>query len=104
MNGQEFMSGALNGTLIAHGGGNPDGDISFKEVFCKFTGGTNAHLIYIPTAFSDEQLDGKQNPTSCVFIVLGRKLGHFRIVCHAVSIGYALKSLCSVKKRSHGLI
>lgn len=28
------------------------------------------------------------NPTSCLFIVLGEKLGHFQIVTHVISISY----------------
>lgn len=52
-----FTSGPPNGSLILHGGG----DISCCiEVFRDLAGGPKATLIYIPTAFSDEQLADKR--------------------------------------------
>lgn len=60
MNKEKLKSVSFNGALIAHGGGNLDKDDAFKEVFFKLAGGANAKLIYIPSAFSDEQLRGNQ--------------------------------------------
>lgn len=60
MNNHKTTSGPSNGALIAHGGGNLDNDSIFKEIFLKLAGGPNSNLIYIPSAFSDEQLNGQQ--------------------------------------------
>jgi cyanophycinase len=60
MNNEKLKAESFKGALIAHGGGNIDQDHVFKEVFFKLAGGANAKLVYIPSAFSDEQLQGNQ--------------------------------------------
>lgn len=60
MKKEKTKSVSPNGSLIAHGGGNLDKDDAFKEVFSRLAGGVNAKLIYIPSAFSDDQLNGNQ--------------------------------------------
>ena len=51
-------SGPINGTLLIHGGGDLDCDQSFKNLFMQLVGGVSGRIVYIPTAFSDEQLSG----------------------------------------------
>jgi len=52
-------TGPATGAIIGHGGGNIDKDKIFKEQFLRLAGGGTGQLVYIPTAFSDEQLSGR---------------------------------------------
>ncbi len=49
-------SGPANGSLLIHGGGDIDNDQFFKSTFLNLAGGPEAPMVYIPTAFSNEQL------------------------------------------------
>lgn len=57
---KRITSGPSSGVIIGHGGGNIDKDEIFKAKFLELAGGGNGRIVYIPTAFSDEQLLGKQ--------------------------------------------
>lgn len=71
-----ITSGPPNGSLILHGGGNITCSI---DIFLKLAGGSDSTLIYIPTAFSDEELKGPRksdlNPT-CAAQRFGFKKAH----------------------------
>lgn len=56
----EKTTGPPCGTIIGHGGGNIDKDLIFKQKFLELAGGGSGRIVYIPTAFSDEQLTGNQ--------------------------------------------
>jgi len=49
--------GPQNGSLIIHGGGNISNCI---DIFVQSAGGPESTLIYIPTAFSDDDLSGSR--------------------------------------------
>lgn len=53
-----FTSGPPNGTLLIHGGGNLDCDQNFMVLFQKLAGGPDASMVYIPTSFKEEELNG----------------------------------------------
>jgi cyanophycinase len=53
-----ISSGPLNGALIAHGGGI-DSDNIFKKIFLRLAGGPESNLVYIPSAFNDEDHEGQ---------------------------------------------
>ncbi len=57
---QKPTTGPSKGYLIAHGGGRISRDGMFRDVFTGIAGGCDCGLIYIPTALSDEQLEGRQ--------------------------------------------
>jgi cyanophycinase len=60
MNQNTFTTGPFTGSLLLHGGGWLDNDKLFKKTFVELAGGPNNLVIYIPTAFSEEQLDNQQ--------------------------------------------
>lgn len=57
--GKPVTRGPTNGTLLIHG--DVDGDLRFKDRFRELSGGPGAKLVYIPTAFRDDQLQDLRN-------------------------------------------
>ena len=47
-------TGPTKGTLLIHGGGEPNAE--FKALFKKLAGGTDANIVWIPTALADDKL------------------------------------------------
>jgi cyanophycinase len=56
MNQDTFTTGPTAGSLLLHGGVGLDNDKLFKKTFVELAGGPSNLIIYIPTAFSEEQL------------------------------------------------
>ena len=55
-----MTTGPTKGTLLIHGGGDPDSQ--FKALFKKLAGGPDANLVLIPTAQPDDRLSQLSTP------------------------------------------